>query len=265
MGIPLRQGRLFRPDDTGVVIVNESFARAHGGHVIGRRLYQPRPGTPHDQLPSAEIVGVVGDVRPDSGTGTGAPPPQVYMPTAGTSPGFARFMIRTQADASGVLAAARRRVTTLDPLLPLYEANTGSGVFRLETAQHRFVATLLGGLAVLGVMLAVAGIYGAVAIDVRRRFREAGLRVALGATGSDVVRLFVRRGMGPVILGAAVGAGAWLWMASLLSALLVRIDARDVVSTIAGVALLSVVAGLACLWPALRAGRVDPAITLRVN
>jgi len=265
MGIPLRQGRLFQPGDKGVVVVNESFAQSRGGNVIGRRLFQPREGTPHDQLPSAEIVGVVGDVRPDSGTGNGEIPPQAYTPNSGHSDSFSRFMIRTQGDPGLVLATARKRVAALDPLLPLREATTGADVFLVETAQHRFVAVLLGGLALLGVVLAVAGVYGAVAIEVRRRFREAGLRVALGATGAQVVRLFVRRGMTPVLIGTVAGAAGWIWASSLLSALLVRIDAHDGVSTAAGIGLLGIVAAVACLWPARRASRVDPAITLRVN
>ncbi len=265
MGIPLRRGRVFEPGETNVVVVNESFAMSRGGNVIGRRLYQPREGTPHDRLPSAEIVGVVGDVRPDSGTGHGVTAAQVYAPSSGHSDGFARFMIRSEVDPGVVLATARDRVAALDPLLPLREATTGAEVFLVETALHRFVAVLLGGLALLGVTLAVAGVYGAVAIEVRRRFREAGLRVALGATGSQVVRLFIRRGMFPVLMGLAVGAIGWTWVSSLLSALLVRIDARDGFSTVTGVGFLTVVAVLACLWPARRASRVDPAVTLRVN
>jgi hypothetical protein len=266
MGIPLREGRLFTPDETlDVAIVNESFARLHGGHVLGRRLYQPRRGVPHDQLKSAEIIGVVGDIRSGSASSDVAAPVQVYYPTSGASDGWARFMLRAKADPGGVLAAARSRVAAIDPLLPLLSASTGSDVFKAETAQYRFVAVLLGCLAVLGVVLAVGGVYGAVSIEVRRRTREMGLRVALGASGSEVVSLIVRTAMRPVIIGAVGGLLVWLWMASLLSALLFRIEARDTISAAVGLVALALVAAIACLWPARRASRVDPAITLRVD
>lgn len=266
MGIALRQGRIFHQGEQGnVVVVNESFARRHGGNVIGRRLYQPRPGVPHDQLKPSEIVGVVADVT----TGTVAmeepAPTQVYIPARGTLNQFARFMIRTNADPDLVLAAARQRVAAIDPLLPPRNAETGTGVFFAETAQHRLVAVLLGGLALLGVILAVGGVYGAVTIEVRRRTREVGLRVALGATAAQVVRLIVRTAMRPVMIGAVVGVMTWVWAATLLSALLFRIEASDATSTVAGVAMLALIAGVACVVPARRASRVDPAITLRVE
>jgi ABC-type lipoprotein release transport system permease subunit len=89
--------------------------------------------------------------------------------------------------------------------------------------------------------------------------------VALGASGSEVVSLIVRTAMRPVIIGAVGGLLVWLWMASLLSALLFRIEARDTISAAVGLVSLALVAAIACLWPARRASRVDPAITLRVD
>jgi putative ABC transport system permease protein len=264
LGVPLRQGRYFGAGDNNVVIVNESFARSRGGNVLGRKLYQPRRGIAHNKLVPSEIVGVVGDVRSGSVSADRPSEAQVYRPMKDEYDGFARFMLRTTSP-DFVLGEARRRVAALDPQLPLLSPNTGTAVFRDETAQHRFVAALLAILAALGVALAVAGVYGSVLLEVRRRFREVGLRVALGASSSSVVSLIVRQGMRPVIVGGIIGVAAWFWASSLLEALLYRIDAHDVMSTLAGLLVLAAIACMACLWPARRASRIDPAITLREN
>jgi len=126
MGIPLRQGRLFlREETSGVVVVNESFARAHGGNVVGRLMYQPRRGFTHEQLKPELIVGVVGDVRAGGAAAEELQPVQVYRPSTESFDGFARFMVRTTGAPGAVLAAARKRVAAIDAQLPLLRAAGG--------------------------------------------------------------------------------------------------------------------------------------------
>ncbi len=256
LGIPLLAGRAFEPHETGVVIVNEAFARSRGD-VIGRVLHFPG-----DTL-RFTIVGVAGNVR-SLGLRDGADRVQLYHPGSGAS-AYTRFLLRADGDPAAILAAARSSLASLEPDIPLRQATTGKAILHEQTARSRFVAALLVGFAGLALLFAVCGVYGAVALDVRRRTREMGIRCALGATRRELAGLVVATGMRPVLTGAVVGVVAALWAGPLLEATLFGVSARDPLSAAAAVTLLAITTGISAAIPALRAARVDPNRSLRAE
>jgi ABC-type antimicrobial peptide transport system permease subunit len=173
--------------------------------------------------------------------------------------------MRVTGDPAAAVAAARARVAAIDPLTPLSEARTVREIFNGQTSRHRFIAYLLGGLALFGVVFAVSGVYGVVTLEVARRRREVGLRVALGATATDVIGYMVRRGLRPVLVGAALGVTASLALGPYLKDLLFRVSERDPFSAAAGVGIVVATAAIGCALPARRAARVDPVVALRAE
>jgi hypothetical protein len=262
MGLRVTAGRMFEDAETGVAVVSHRFAAPRGGgDVIGKGLLLP--GSTRPLL----IVGVVNDVR-YMGLGNDTDTqPAVYVsaatvPERGTDP-YQRFILRTEGDPDATLAAARRTIAAVDPAVPVLGPQTGNEVMRRQTAQHRFAAVLLGGLAAMGFALAMSGVYGAVALSVVRRTREIGVRMALGASRRRLVTRFVMGGLRPVVAGGFAGVlGVWL-AAPALDALLFRVSIGDPLGAGAGVGLVLVTAALAALVPARRISRVDPARTLR--
>jgi putative ABC transport system permease protein len=261
-GTPIVAGRMFEPaDGLNVVIVNESFARVHGGNVVGRRLKL----TGRNER-WYTIVGIAGDVTAGTLVGGAQSDPQLYFPQAPRGEQqFVRFMVRVNGDPETLINEVRTRVAALDPTTTLAEARTGRQIFDAQTERHRFVAYLLGGLALFGIVFAVSGIYGIVSLDVTRRRREVGVRVALGATPANVVAHMIRRGLRPVLIGAALGVLGGLWLGPLLKDLLFRVSERDPLSAFAGLGLVVLTAAAGCAVPARRAARVDPVIALRAD
>lgn len=256
MGLRLVAGRFFQPGDKDVAIVTENFARARAA-VVGRKLVYPRGRK------TVEVVGVVGDTR-TFGMAAKGDRVTVYEPIADDAEStFQRFMLRTDRDPAVVLSAARARLAEIDPEVPPSERETGMDVVRRQTAQFRLVAVLLASLAALGLLLAMAGMYGAVAMDVSRRTREVGIRLALGATRHQIASTVLRRGLVPVVAGGAVGLILAQLATPRLESLLFNVSARDPLSAIAGAVLIVIAAVVACLIPARRAARIDPVRTLR--
>jgi putative ABC transport system permease protein len=257
LGVDILEGRDFAGIEERAVIVNTAFARSRPGRVVGRSLRFP------GDTASRTIVGVVGDVR-SNGLSDAPNRPQLYYPGR---PGgaYQRFIVRTAADPAGALVSIRQAFREIDPGLPIREATTGIRAIRDETARLRFLATLLGGFALLGLGFAVAGIHGAVSIEVGRRIRDVGIRMALGSTAGHVLITVVRRGLRPVALGAAIGSIAWLWTAPYLETVLFQTAPRDPLSIALALAILFFAATSGCLLPALRASRTDPATTLRAE
>src|SRR5262249_10561843 len=166
-------------------------------------------------------------------------------------------------DASAIVPAARMRLGQIDPAVPLIAPQTGAQVIGRQTAQRRFVAVLLSGLAAVGFLLAMSGVYGAVALSVARRRREIGLRMPPGASVPKPVLSFVVPGMRPVLAGAVAGLVVIWFAAPYLKALLFRVTAYDPLSAISGLVLVLLTATAAAIRPAGRIGRLDPASTLR--
>lgn len=164
-----------------------------------------------------------------------------------------------------MLSAARARLAEIDPTLPLLEAATAREIVREQTARPRLLAQLLAAFGALSLVLAVTGVYGAVALEVSRRRREVGIPVALGAGSGRVLREVVFGALKPVLIGVGAGAAASLWAAGYLEGHLYRIPATDPVSLLAGAGLLIAAATAACWRPARRASRIDPNEVLRTE
>jgi putative ABC transport system permease protein len=263
MGIPLRAGRGFTERDREgsplVVLANERLGdQVFGGAAIGERVtFEFIPGRP-----PFEIVGVVGDEQfDDLDRGRS---PVVYFPVAQDASANFSVVVRSQRPAA-VLPELRRAAAAIDPELPLFAVRTMEEIAGQSGAMffRRAVLAMLGVFALAALLLAAIGVYGTLAYVVSQRTREIGIRVALGARRHDVIRLMLRHGMVPALIGAALGTATSLRLASFMRSLLFGIGPQDPVTLVASVAFLCAVALAACLLPVVRAARVDPAITLR--
>jgi macrolide transport system ATP-binding/permease protein len=192
--------------------------------------------------------------------GDGEDAPTAYVPL---DTGGATFELRTTLAAAGFIPAVRQTVQDVDDNVPVMQVRTLSESIDRLLFNQRLMARLLGGFAVLGVGLACIGLYGLLSYEVARRTREIGVRTALGAQRSDVLALFLRRGLIVVLLGSAAGVGAAAGMTRLLGSLLYGVRAFDPLTFLGAAVLFAVVGLLACFLPASRAMRVDPAAALR--
>jgi putative ABC transport system permease protein len=260
--IPVLAGRSFTEQDTAqapmVVLVNETMARKHwpGESPIGKRITIWR-----DEKFPREVVGVVGDTRPALDTPASA---QMYVPYAQDATwGSLTLVARTQGDPATLAAAARNELRALDKTLPVYNVKTMTEVAAASVAQHRASMLLLSAFAGVALLLAVIGIYGVTAYYVTQRTHEIGVRMALGATRGDVLRLVVGQGLRLTLIGLAVGIVAALALTRLLASLLYEVSATDPLAFAVGALLLAVVALAACYVPARRATKVDPMVALR--
>ena len=262
LGAPLTRGRDFTTfDDSAsrpVMIVNEAFARAMfpGEDPVGKRAMSSR-----DEKVYREIVGVVGDVRyfgaRDSTQNI------VWVPYSQNAWGQGMVTVRATGTAEVAIAGLRRVVGELEPSIALAEVSTMNETMGRALARDNLVAMLLSVFAALALLLAVVGIFGMLAYAIAQRTREFGIRLALGAQGRDLVRLVMRETMPIVIGGVVAGVVAGVALSRLVVALFFGIRAGDPV-TFGGVALVLVlVAMIAALVPARRAGKVDPVQVLR--
>jgi predicted permease len=268
VGLRTLMGRTFTADDGPLVaVVDDTFARAHGGDVIGRQLHMPFSQA---GAPPYRIVGVVNDVRFSGLANDKIRMPAVYLPVpprAANAPvpvsRRRRFIVRTHGDPAEAIAGARAALARVDPSVPILAPNTGPEELARQTAQHRFVALLLGALAVASCTIAMAGIYGAVALHVSRGRRDIGVRMALGATAARLVRATALRALTPVLAGSFVGSVAAAALMPRIEALLFRVSPRDPLSAAGAVLAVIGVAATAAWIPARRVARLDPVRTLR--
>ena len=216
------------------------------------------------------MVGVVGDVKDDA-LGQTRSPAALYMPLAQVSAprdgGWNSFgmtlAVRTQGAPLSLVSAIGDAVHQVDPEVPLLHIQTMQDAVDDSLLQQRFTMLLLAGFAGLALFLAAIGIYSVLSYAVRRRVREIGIRMALGAQGSDVLRMVVVEGMKPTLLGVVIGIVGALALGRVLSSIIYGVSARDV-ATFATVAVMMTGIGLlASGLPAYRATRVDPLKTLR--
>lgn len=265
LSIPLRRGRLFddrdTPDAPHAALISESLAneRFAGQDPLGQLL---EFGNMDGDTRLLTIVGVVGDVR--TGSLEARPRPTVYVNWRQRPRATGQFtvVIRTTAASAAILPAARETVRALDPNVPP-SFGTFSQVFSASLQSRRFNLTLITVFACTALLLAMAGIYGVTAYSVARRTREIGMRMALGASAGDVLRLLLRQGLLPAGIGVAAGFAGSLALARTLRSLLFGLSVADP-ATYAGVGLLLVVvAFVAAYVPAHRATRVDPMVALR--
>jgi macrolide transport system ATP-binding/permease protein len=262
MGTRLVRGRDFdaRDDEraTRVAVVNETFARRFwpGEDAVGRRF---RFGGA--ESPMLEVVGVVEDGK--YAKLNEAPQPFVCRPLAQSYSGANTVVVRTGKDVRQTLASVRRELQQLDPRLPTSSAKTLEERMALPLLPARVAASVLGSFGLLALALAAIGIYGVMSYAVARRTREIGIRVALGAQSSNVLRLVIGQGMTLAFVGVVVGVAAALALSRLAESLLFGVSAADPLTYVGVAALLTAVALLACYVPARRATRIDPVAALR--
>ncbi len=263
LGVPIRSGRDFTESDTSdapfTAIVNEALVRKsfRGENPVGRTIF-----CPFDTLAGAKIVGVVGDVRqygPEQ-----APQPECYMPYQqhrynGTT---LSVVIRTARDPRALIDTMRRRVRERSPEVSV-EFTTMEASLAANVAPHWFRTLLIGIFAALAVSLAMAGVYGVTAYMVGQRSNEIGLRMALGASPGDVMRLVLRQGVILAAAGLALGLGAAIAATRLLASMLFEVKPVDLLTYSAVAFLIGVVSLAASYVPARRATRVDPLVALR--
>jgi putative ABC transport system permease protein len=265
MRIPLLQGRQFteqdRADAPRVVLVNQALAQRFfpSQRALGKRLGIEDDG----KLLWAEIIGVVGNVKHRSLDAEIKP--ELYEPYQQFPRNFMSLVVRTTVEPSSTIAAIRDQVLALDRDQPVFEIKTMEELLSHSLAQSRFIMLLLGIFSALAMALAAVGIYGVMACFVTRRHKEIGIRMALGAQKSDVLKLVVVEGMGLAVIGIVLGLAASFALTRIIANLLFGIGPTDPATLIAVSLLLTSVAFLACWIPARRAARVDPMITLRAE
>jgi putative ABC transport system permease protein len=262
MRIPLLAGREFSERDGPtaplVVLISESTARSiwPNEDPIGKRV---RMGGPNGPLRT--IVGITGDV---THTGLDTPPGlEAYVPEAQWTSSDMLLVVRTPTDPKPLLETVRNQIWTVDKELPIYRVATMDQLVSASVAQRRFTLVLLSMMALLAATLAALGIYSVMSYSVTQRTQEIGIRMALGAKSSDVLRLVVGQGMLLALGGIVVGLAAAAALTRLMSALLFGISVTDPVTFAAIAVALAVVALGACLVPARRATKLDPMIALR--
>jgi predicted permease len=259
MGIGLLRGRDFTQQESNsqtasVVVVNEALARRlwPGQDPLGRLIALGGEKT------MSEVIGVVK-------TGKYRTLGEEAMPAVfrGELPPRRTLVIRTSADARPVLDGVRRAVQTVDPMMAATDLETIEQYMMLPLFPARATGLLLGASGVLAVVLTVIGLFGVIAYVVSQRTHEIGVRMALGAGRTDVVKMVMRQGLRVTLIGLAIGLVAACAAARLLSPLLYGIGANDPATLIGVAAGLTVVAMLACYIPARRATRVNPSVALR--
>jgi predicted permease len=269
-GIPLLEGRSFtesdRADRPQVLVVNRAFATRHfpDESPIGRRVRFLRAAS----HPSATIVGVVGDVRHSSVEDP--PQPQIYESFWQSDISRAYLVVKpsatsTSAATTAIAAASRAALQRIDPSLAVPDARPMEDLVRESRARREFQTFLVAVLSGVSLVLAATGLYGVMAHMVRRRTRELGIRLALGAQRHDVLMLVLGRGLGLTMLGLTLGLGCAIASARLIASRLYGVTSTDGV-TVGGVSLLLVgVAAISCLLPSLRASRLDPVRVFRAD
>jgi len=265
LGVPMLAGRNFadtdRLDAPPVVIINETFARRYfpNQNAIGRRLKIGGPERPNNQW--MQIVGVSGDVK-YGGLET-APEPAFYQPYQQIPWNNSYLVLRARSDPRQLASAVRNAAWSIDKELPVANLKTMEELLSESVARPRFRTFAFLVLGLLALVLAVTGIYAVMSYLVTQRTREFGIRVALGAQRSSVLRLVIRQGMSLALIGVVIGLiAAWALM-RLMTSLLYGIESRDPLTFASITILLLAVALVACWLPAHRATKVDPLKALR--
>jgi len=208
------------------------------------------------------VVGVAGSTRYRE---LEAARPTLYLPAPQFIDVADMLIVRTSAPAPFVARLTRERVRALDQDVEVKSVASFRELLQGPLARPRFNALLIGAFGVAALLLAAVGLYGVMAASVGQRLGEMGVRIALGATASDVRRLVLGSGLKLAALGAAVGLGGALFATRLLGGLLYGVHPLDPASLLAAALLLLGVSAIACLMPARRAGRVDPVSLMRAD
>jgi putative ABC transport system permease protein len=243
--------------DPPVVIVNETLARAywHDQDPIGKHITLGR------QPFALEVVGLIADIRNRGFSADTSP--ELILPMAQLPWPFMNLVVRTQADPHGMVQAVRGQVAAMDRDLPVTAIQTMDEVVEATSTRPRFTTMLLAALSGTALLLAIVGIYGVIAYSVAQRTQEMGIRLALGASRTDILRLVLRQGLILAMFGIALGLTAALALTRYLGSLLYHVSATDPWTFAACAVLFAGVALMASYVPAQRATRVDPIVALR--
>jgi putative ABC transport system permease protein len=262
MGIPLLRGRLFTGSDA--VVISETMARRYwpGENPVGKSF---RPGFPEMNMAPVTIAGVAGDVR-DYGPES-EPVPTFYRSAAHLPPkSSAILVIRARAgDPAGIASALRHTVAAMDPAATVSEVATMEQVLSDSMASRRLNTALLAIFAVLALLLAGIGLYGVMAVTVSRRRREIGIRMALGARRSNVIRMVMGKAFVLGGLGVLVGSTAALGLSRLIQTMLFDVKPGDPLTFLSVGAILLAVTVLSSYVPARRATRISPMTAVRTE
>jgi predicted permease len=271
MGISLVAGRTFSNADTNssplVALINQSLARRffQGDETpIGKRIKFGPPASSHPWL---TIVGVVGDVR-NLGLDKESKI-EIYLPYQQHSAlpynplASMQLVVRTKGDPSNLTASVIREVHNLDKDIPLPSPQPMEAVYAASMSARRFIMLLLGLFASVALMLTSVGIYGVISYSVARRTHEVGIRMALGASQREILRLILQNGLSLILIGVAAGLGGALALTRLLTGMLYGVSTTDTVTFLGVAAVLASVALFACYIPARRAMYVEPMVALR--
>ncbi len=262
--IPLLAGRDFSQQDGAdgplVVILSNSTAKKlfPNESPLGRQVLF---GVDNGNGLVAEVVGVVGDVR--SRELAKVNDVEFYRPWPQRSFSFFNVIVRTSMNPEAAAPVVRAALDKIDKEMPILQPNTLDAIVTQSLGQQRLTMGLLGAFAGIALLLAVVGIYGAVAYTVEQRTAEIGVRMALGAQVNDVLQLVVKQGMNPVLIGLAVGLIGIFATGRFLTAQLYQISPHNPLLLAVTATGLAIAALVACLIPARRATRVDPIIALR--
>jgi putative ABC transport system permease protein len=264
LGIPLLRGRWFegrdRADSPRVTVINETMARRHfpGENPVGQRL---KHGHRSLANPYMEIIGVVGNVKYLGLDNENTP---VYYELSAQVPSRPMWLlVRTKGDAQSLASAVREEIRNLDPNVPVDRVGTMAQALAESLSLPRFRSFLMGVFAVTALLLAAIGIYGVIAYSVTQRSQEIGVRMALGATRSGIVRLVVGQGSRLAIVGLVLGLAGAVGLTRFLEKMLFGVTASDTVTFASAAIVLGAVAIVASLIPALRAAGIDPVTALR--
>jgi putative ABC transport system permease protein len=276
LSVPLLRGRFFDQRDTGnsarVAIVNQAFAKKYWpkGDPIGQRITIGKGLGPEFEEPTRQITGVVGDVR-ETGL-NGANVPVMYLPEAQITDGLTKlansliqlsWIVQTAGDPSSLSAAIQHEIQSMDSQLAASKVRTMEQVVSESTARQNFNMLLLTIFAGLALLLAAIGVYGLMSYTVEQRTQELGIRMALGASRGDMLKLVVRQGMLLAGIGVVIGLAASFGLNRLLANLLFGVKTTDPITYGSVAIILISVALLATYIPARRATKIDPLIALR--
>ena len=265
MNIPMLRGREFTNRDNGgaqrVVIVNAAMAREYWGtlDVLGKRISM----SVDDQHKPVwdEVVGVVADAREVNLRSK--PGPTYFLSLLQGGTGSIHLLVRTLTDPDALATTLTRQIWTAYPDQPITHLTTMSRNITESVGNERLRSVLLAVFAGIGFAIALVGVYGVISYSVARRVQEIGIRMALGAVPSDVLRMVIRQGLMPVVLGVTLGAAGAVGLTRLVASQLYGVKPTDPATFFGAAVLVLAVALLACYVPARRAMRLDPMVALR--
>jgi predicted permease len=259
--IPLLAGRVFNWHDDAqspaVALVNQVVVRRFfpNGNAVGRQLWIGNLPKPY------QVVGVLGDTRNNGPAALATP--EVFLPYPQMTVPFLSLSLRTENNPASLVSAARKAIWEIDRDQPVTEVKTMEEEVESLRAQRRFTMLLITTLSASAFFLTVVGIYGVIAYSVGQRTQELGVRMALGAARSNILRLVIARGLAMTLIGLLVGVAGSLALTRVVASFLYQVSARDPIAYIASGVLFLMAALFASYLPARRATRIDPADALR--